>query len=490
MSFIPAFVEVTSLLAQSFSLFVSVKAKRQPDEITACDYLDGVKSGRWRAEVDAVREANARSKAYADEVKVARLPAVKPSGIFRGLREADFVAHSGIMCIDLDDVGPALVETKKRLQNLPCVFAMHLSPRGTGIKVFLAVTAISAEEHRACWNTANATLSSILPCGVKLDPAPSNVSSNCFVSYDPEAWVADSPRIPLFPTACKSTSSPPATNPISPHTLGKGKKRRRREEVISEESMSDVGGACQSMSDYRAERLSARVSVHSGEIQHRECAAKIRQRARRALGTKLPRLRAIYRQYVENKPVNRGERHAFLLKVIPPLFEVLAETVLIDLLRLHHRSQTGTWRTAVHDHMREVKKVLESYRRKYCEALTLREREVFYDRLHDEKRGAAFRICRGLATCGKAKESGVFHLSCSELATRIDCHRDTAYKILCEFKAERLIERVRVGDALTMKIPEGEKRKATTWRWLGEDDYNLIGPANVSIGLPRVKLHG
>lgn len=454
----PASIEVVGLLARPVSLFATVRTKRPPSQITIRDYFDGIVVGRWRAKIEAVRAANARSKEEAETLKK-RLPAITPSGTFRGLGDADFLAHSGILCIDLDDVGPSLAHTRARLQTLPCVLAVHLSPRGTGLKVFVVTTATTPEEHDLCWPAAEAELRPLLPLGVKLDPAPKSVVSKCFVSYDPAAWVADTPRIPLFPHDPLITLGSPRT-PLTP-------RREKRKRVISEGSMSDTGCESLSMSDFRGKTLSAEASPYAGEIQQREGDTKTRQRAHLELKRMTPRLRSIYRQYIETKPVNRGERHAFLLKVILPLFEVLAEPVLVDLLRLHHRSQTGTWDAVLDFHMQEVKEVLDFYRSKYREALPPRERTVFYDRLNEEKRRAAFRICRGLATCEKARESAVFYLSCGELATRIGCDRDTAHEILCEFKAERLIECVRVGDALPIKMPEGEKRKATTWRWIG-----------------------
>jgi hypothetical protein len=459
-----ASIEVSTLLARSISLFTSVKSKAAPLCITFGDYIAGVRAGRWGAQAEAVREANARSKEEADKVKVARLPVIKPSGTFRGLCAADLLRHSGILCVDLDNVGSALPETRQRLQALPSVLAMHVSPRGNGLKVFVVVAATNDAEHRACVESVGTDLCSVLPPGVKPDPAPTNVASNCFVSFDPDAWIADTPRTALAPGWS-----------ASPKTFSKPTKAREEEEegrVLSEKSVSDGEQEIPSMSDFRGEELSAKALPFNDEIKRLESNAKTRQRARRALEAMPPRLRAIYRQFIESKPVNRGERHVFLTRVVPSMFEVVAEPVLLDLLRLHHCGQTGTWCMALKGHIEEAEEVLAGYGARYREALGERERTVFYNRLSDAKRRAAFRVCRGLARSAKAKELGWFFLSCRELASRIGSHPDTAHAILCEFKAERLIECVKVGDSLKVPVGEGQRREATTWRWLGDGEYS------------------
>src|SRR5690606_25998875 len=121
-------------------------------------------------------------------------------------------------------------------------------------------------------------------------------------------------------------------------------------------------------------------------------------------------------------------------------------------------TQTGIWETGIDDHMREVSAMLATYGAIYRGKLTARECVVFYDRFDDDKRRSAFRICRGLASCARAIASGAFFLSCRELATRINCHPDTANVILRELKAERLVECVTAGDSLRVQLPPGEIR--------------------------------
>jgi len=391
-----------------------------------------VKNGQWRAEVEEVRRANEVSKDEADRLKVARLPVIKPSGIFRGLGEADLVTHSGILCIDLDDVGDRIESVRNSLQTHPAVLAIHLSPRATGLKVFLAIQARDPAEHKACWQAASADLRRFLPEGINIDSAPSNVSANCFVSYDPEAWIAETPRSPVVPLPSSAS-----------HGLG-----RRKEEAISEKSE-------ESMSD-----LPAKTVTLSHQVGSPEYSRKVRSDAEREIKA-LPRaLAQIFKNYLSKKPVERGQSYAFLLQTIPPLFEVVGVDVLLKLLHLHHRNQTGTWSTSLKKHIDKAKTMLSDWAKTdYLTRLNEDERKFYGDLLRERYR-EAFRILRDLAR--RAKDNARFFMSANELGARLGCHQDTAHETLKELKAERIIEAVTNGKPWQ----KGECPKATIYRWL------------------------
>lgn len=447
----PAAIEFTpaDFLARSISLFTRCKAPKPQRTILLRDYLRSVRTGKWQSSVEAVRNANKDSKADADRLKVTRLPVIKPSGVFSGLSEADLVTLSGILCIDLDDVGSAIEDARNRLKTHASVLAVHLSPRGTGLKVFMAIEAKDTSEHKACWQAAAASLDCVLPVGVKIDPQPSNVSSNCFVSYDPETWVSETPCKPIFPLPS-----------YPPHTLGRGEGGR----VISEESMSDCDegeGRTASMSDSRAQTVCACAKPEDVVEPSPAYPRQVRAKAERTMVKLSPPLARIFKNYLVRKPVNRGQRYAFLLKVIPPLFTVVSIDVLAELLRLHHQRQTGTWSTPLDTHMQEVGTMLTDWEHTDYRQKQLNARELLvYDGLRRVRYRAAYRIMRDLAIC--AKGSVPFFMSCAELAARIGCHRDTAHETLRELRAEQVIAEVQKG----VVWQTGMQPKATSFRWL------------------------
>ncbi len=459
----PASIEAASLLARTVSLFSNVRSKRSPATLTLLDYFAGVRDGRWRCDVDAVRVANQDSKADAERLKV-KLPAITPSGTFRGLTQADLIAHSGILCLDLDDVGPALAATQKRLRTHTAVLAFHLSPRGTGLKVFLAILSNGAVEHAACWKAAVDVFRPVLPAGVKIDPAPSNVVSKCFVSYDPDTWVAATHRIPLLPLS-------PCLSPIP--------ERKKEEGVISEESMSDCddgGSQPTSMSDFLGRTVCACAFTDEVGETSPAYARQARAKAERAIAKLSPPLARIFKNYLLSKPVNRGQRYAFLLKVIPPLFTVISVGVLTDLLRLHHQWQTGTWSSPIDQHMREVEAMITDWACNDYRAKQLSEHErQIYDSLRLDRYREAYRILRDLSM--RAEASAPFFMSCAELAARLGCHRDTAHETLKELRAERVIEKAEEGQIWR----KGSRPRATSFCWLEP----LPAPSDaVTIALP------
>ena len=443
-------IDFDALLCRKVTFFDNLKKRKQRSHITIGEILDGVLSGRWREAIADVRIASRRSKEETNATKVSRLAAFKPSGIFLGLKASDFQSHSGIICIDLDEVGTSINELKLGLAQHLSTLAIFVSPSGRGLKVLFGVQASNEEEHNACWLSIQRDLSSILPNSVKVDPSTRNISSNCFVSHDPNAWIAATQRTLVQPLGQSPLYSP---------------ERKKKREVISKGSMSDD----QSMSVFIGESMSHELTQIRDAILAKESKAKTRQRAERALRRlkyKSPHIWEIYARYLATKAVNQGERHSFLLRVIPAMYEVVCEQVLIRLLKLHHQSQTGTWSTGIDLHMREVSEVLSSFSEKYRTNLSLIERSVFYDQIECHQRKAAFRVCRGFAMTKMNAASGIFPLSCRVLASRIECHPDTAHRILREFHADRIIKRVKNGDSFLVPLPPGEKRNAATWRWI------------------------
>lgn len=148
--------------------------------------LDAIRSGRWRVSVEAVRAAFARAgKDAANELKK-RLPGVLWSGKFDRRCTAGLVAHSGLLCADLDALGDRLATVRERLQASPHLYAAFLSPTGTGLKAIFRVPA-DERQHAGGFAAVAAHVRDL--AGVEIDQACKDVSRLCFVSFDPEAYL-------------------------------------------------------------------------------------------------------------------------------------------------------------------------------------------------------------------------------------------------------------------------------------------------------------
>lgn len=176
--------------------FASTVLDQVPLEtITVASFVEAIRSGRWAEPVERVRLILARDgKDAADKAKT-RLPAVLPSGVFdersnEGLRE-----RTGLVCADLDRLGDQLPSYREYIEADPYTLACFRSPSGTGLKVLLRLDLDRSHEEgfRAMRRHF------LERFGLPVDEACKDVSRACFVSYDPEAFLADDAQVLPYP---------------------------------------------------------------------------------------------------------------------------------------------------------------------------------------------------------------------------------------------------------------------------------------------------
>ncbi len=143
--------------------------------------------GRWVNQVQAVRTAFATGgKAAADAPKKA-LPAILFSGTF-ARRAADALKqHSGLICVDLDHLGDRLPSIRESIEADPHTLCAFVSPTGTGLKVVFRCSPTT--EHLRSYKAAERYC--LEHFGLEIDPACKDVSRLCFVSFDPETFIAE-----------------------------------------------------------------------------------------------------------------------------------------------------------------------------------------------------------------------------------------------------------------------------------------------------------
>lgn len=115
---------------------------------------------------------------------------ITPSGIFTYDDDKSLVKHSGILCIDLDDLED-VEEMKQKLisdDDFDTLLAFR-SPCGHGLKWFIAIE-FGKCDHRT-WYTAvrNYLMVKYGLSDKQVDSSCSNVSRACFMSYDPNAYI-------------------------------------------------------------------------------------------------------------------------------------------------------------------------------------------------------------------------------------------------------------------------------------------------------------
>ena len=165
----------------SLSSATSAKcADADPAEI-----IDAIRTGKYAAQVQAVRTAlAAQGKDAADELKK-RLPGILWTGTFDrrandGLRE-----HAGFLCADLDGIPARVAELHDALRADPHVAAAFVSPSGNGLKAVFRVRA-DAKLHPGSFAAIRARMQTLY--NVSPDEKAKDLARLCFVSFDPAAW--------------------------------------------------------------------------------------------------------------------------------------------------------------------------------------------------------------------------------------------------------------------------------------------------------------
>jgi hypothetical protein len=164
-----------------------------PDSVTTTgqmlelpEVLAGIRNGQWRAEVEAVRRETAGSKAYTKAKRA--LPGFTTSGTFSIRADEKLLAHSGLMCLDIDakDANAAvdLAAARASIEADSYTYAVAASTGGVG---FFVLVPIPPDDHKGSFRALAAYYLSAH--GVTVDPSCSNISRLRFVSYDPGLYL-------------------------------------------------------------------------------------------------------------------------------------------------------------------------------------------------------------------------------------------------------------------------------------------------------------
>jgi len=200
----------------SISMVAHVR-KTQPTLTTFRAVLAQIRSGKWALQIDSIRKVHAQNGKEAARPLKEALPAILFSGTFSKRNANGLVAHSGMICADLDDLKDAeLPSLKQRIQSDPHTLACFVSPSGHGLKA--VVRCDPQRDHGESFRAAERYF--LKEFGVQIDTACSDVSRLCYVSHDPDAYVADDAKELPYPPPPEPFESPDEGMPGSRLTDG------------------------------------------------------------------------------------------------------------------------------------------------------------------------------------------------------------------------------------------------------------------------------
>lgn len=171
-------------------------------ETTPLDlFLSNIQSGLWQdivLPIRAIRDKEERQR------RKKTVPYVTISGIFPHRDDKGCKQHSGLLGVDIDDVGDRVEEYRALLSNDPYCYALFTSISGTGLCMLVK---IDGDRHRDAF--AGIAAHMIQKYQIVVDPTAVNPSRPRYVSYDPDLYTnTRSLQFKSYPAREKKRKSP------------------------------------------------------------------------------------------------------------------------------------------------------------------------------------------------------------------------------------------------------------------------------------------
>lgn len=163
-----------SRLDVQISKFDSVKRPDAPISVNLLDWLN-------EDHQEIIQKLRTLSgEGYKDKKKT--LSGITPSGVFSNRSESGLIQHSGLIQFDVDNIDNPAYQ-KAKITHIPYVAYLSYSTSGRGLWGLIPV--LYPDRHKDHFRAIQQAFSK---AGITIDPAPSNVASFRFVSYDPEPY--------------------------------------------------------------------------------------------------------------------------------------------------------------------------------------------------------------------------------------------------------------------------------------------------------------
>lgn len=179
----------------NISLFQNTWTTEPEKIITVSQALKAIKSDRYKDQVELIRKLkNDGDPNYKEEKK--KLPAVTFSGTFTKRLASNIIDYNSVLCVDIDSLdSSALPELRTKLAADKYCLGLFDSPSGDGLKFLLYCPECDSNNHQLFYFTAERYFKDTY--GIDIDRACKDVSRLCYLSWDPNAFVASS--VTTFP---------------------------------------------------------------------------------------------------------------------------------------------------------------------------------------------------------------------------------------------------------------------------------------------------
>lgn len=163
----------------TISLFDHIRQTVGGKEITVDLFLEFVREGKWQDHVLPLRTIVAKEERSNAKTKV---PYVTMSGKFEERSIKGLIAHSGFICVDIDDVNPQ--RTKELICDDKHVYAAYTSIGGNGLAVLFK---IDPTKHQEAFDGLEEYLYNTYD--IIIDNSCRDVCRARYVSFDPDIYI-------------------------------------------------------------------------------------------------------------------------------------------------------------------------------------------------------------------------------------------------------------------------------------------------------------
>ena len=167
---------------KTVSIFKNITSTTAGYERPVETILERIKQGKSKAQIEKVRSAPDKDKQ--NKLKES-LPSICFSGTFSHRKAEGLVKHSGIICLDFDNLNDAetMQTWRDTLQADEYTYAMFTSPSGNGLKVLTLIPETTAKGHKEYFSAISLKWDTPY-----FDLKTSDVSRVCYESYDPDLY--------------------------------------------------------------------------------------------------------------------------------------------------------------------------------------------------------------------------------------------------------------------------------------------------------------
>lgn len=168
------------------SIFKSIKSVAPIKDTTVLKVLESIRDGEFKDRIAKVRIES--DKEVRNGLK-AKLPYVTFCGTFTTRSNTNLKSHSGLACLDLDDV-ENLEDVREELNKDVFTFSSFLSPSGKGLKVLVKIPPV---DNNSDYQDYYVELINHYKKYHEVDEGTKDLARACYLSYDDKLFInADS----------------------------------------------------------------------------------------------------------------------------------------------------------------------------------------------------------------------------------------------------------------------------------------------------------